>query len=224
MKTIDSSLSPLKLIEHADPVVQAVMILLAIASIACWTIGLEKLFRFIAISRQMRAFEDVAARRSKGNASWLAARFESLANAEPRDTTGGPGEFQLHLEKSFTHEIGEQLRRLQSGLPVLATVGSTAPFVGLFGTVWGIMNSFTGIANAKDTSLAVVAPGIAEALLATGIGLAAAIPAVILYNLANVYLTNFSGRLASAADRYAKIYTDAIRRDEVSKASSARTV
>jgi biopolymer transport protein ExbB/TolQ len=88
---------------------------------------------------------------------------------------------------------------------LLATVGSTAPFIGLFGTVWGIMNSFTSIAAAKDTSLAVVAPGIAEALLATAVGLAAAIPAVVIYNLANVFLSNNAERLSIAASRYAKI-------------------
>jgi len=91
-----------------------------------------------------------------------------------------------------------------SGLPFLATVGATAPFIGLFGTVWGIMRSFTGIAAAKDTSLAVVAPGIAEALFATAIGLAAAIPAVIFYNQANVLLGNVAARMTAAVTKYAK--------------------
>ena len=102
-------------------------------------------------------------------------------------------------------ETSAQLQRLQSGLPFLATVGSTAPFVGLFGTVWGIMRSFTGIAAAKDTSLAVVAPGIAEALFATAIGLAAAIPAVIFYNQANVSLGRLADRLSAAVVRFAKL-------------------
>jgi hypothetical protein len=96
------------------------------------------------------------------------------------------------------------MQRLQSGLSLLATVGATAPFVGLFGTVWGIMHSFTGIAVAKDTSLAVVAPGIAEALFATAIGLAAAIPAVIFYNQANVLLGNVAARMTAAVTKYAK--------------------
>lgn len=96
------------------------------------------------------------------------------------------------------------MQRLQSGLSFLATVGATAPFVGLFGTVWGIMHSFTGIAASKDTSLAVVAPGIAEALFATAIGLAAAIPAVIFYNQANVLLGNVAARMTSAVTKYAK--------------------
>ncbi len=90
-------------------------------------------------------------------------------------------------------------------MPFLATVGSTAPFVGLFGTVWGIMHSFTGIAAAKDTSLAVVAPGIAEALFATAVGLAAAIPAVIFYNQANVALGRVAERLSATVTRFAKM-------------------
>ena len=102
-------------------------------------------------------------------------------------------------------ETDAQMQRLQSGLPFLATVGATAPFVGLFGTVWGIMRSFTGIAAAKDTSLAVVAPGIAEALFATAIGLAAAIPAVIFYNQANVLLCSVGNRMTSAVTKYAKL-------------------
>ncbi len=101
-------------------------------------------------------------------------------------------------------EAGEQMQRLQTGLSFLATVGSTAPFIGLFGTVWGIMHSFSGIGAAKDTSLATVAPGIAEALFATAIGLAAAIPAVLFYNQANVSLTRIAARLSVAAARLAK--------------------
>ena len=97
------------------------------------------------------------------------------------------------------------MQRLQFGLSFLATVGATAPFVGLFGTVWGIMHSFTGIAAAKDTSLAVVAPGIAEALFATAVGLAAAIPAVIFYNQANVLLGSVAARMTAAVTKYAKL-------------------
>ena len=95
-------------------------------------------------------------------------------------------------------EAGAQIQRLQTGLPFLATVGSTAPFIGLFGTVWGIMHSFSGIASARDTSLATVAPGIAEALFATAIGLVAAIPAVLFYNQANVALSRVASRLSAA--------------------------
>ncbi len=118
--------------------------------------------------------------------------------------------FGARLERSLQMEAGEQMQRLQAGLSFLATVGSTAPFVGLFGTVWGIMHSFGGIAAAKDTSLATVAPGIAEALFATAIGLAAAIPAVLFYNQANVSLSRIAARLSVAVARLAKELTYAL--------------
>jgi biopolymer transport protein ExbB/TolQ len=201
-------LSFVKLIENADPVVQAVMLGLAVMSFICWTIGFEKLIRYAAFFRQVRRVERLAGAEARlGSASpGLAARFCEIARLEPRLPGQNVSEFQQALERSLQAETSTQMRRLQSGLPLLATVGSTAPFIGLFGTVWGIMNSFAGIAAAKDTSLAVVAPGIAEALLATAIGLAAAIPAVVFYNLANVFLSNTAERLAIAAGRYGKTY------------------
>ncbi len=196
------------LIANADPIVQAVMLGLAVASLVCWSIGVEKLLRYFAFSQQVRWAEESAINPSgdKHLGHWLADRFQKAAGAEPRTPLESRSEFQAHLERSLQAEIALELRRLQSGLPLLATVGSTAPFVGLFGTVWGIMNSFAGIAAAKDTSLAVVAPGIAEALLATAIGLVAAIPAVIFYNLANVWLSSTAERLSIAAARYARHY------------------
>jgi biopolymer transport protein ExbB/TolQ len=217
-----AALSFITLIENADPIVQGVMIALAFASVLCWTIGFEKFLRYLAFLSQVRGLERFA-EFSGGNVPgkfWLLKDFQHIADNEPRDTAESLSEFQGHLERAFNAEIGSHMRRLQSGLPILATVGSTAPFVGLFGTVWGIMNSFTGIANAKDTSLAVVAPGIAEALLATAIGLVAAIPAVIIYNLANVFLTNYAERLQTAAARYAKSYTDRLKRDRLTGAAS----
>ncbi|MGO9172254.1 MAG: MotA/TolQ/ExbB proton channel family protein [Rhodomicrobium sp.] len=201
-------LSFIKLIEDADPVVQAVMLVLALASVVCWAVGFEKLIRYAAFSRQLASLERfVEVQPGKQvPAPRLAARFGALASSEPRPAAHSLSEYQANLERSLQSETATQLRGLQAGLPLLATVGSTAPFVGLFGTVWGIMNSFTGIAVAKDTSLAVVAPGIAEALLATAVGLAAAIPAVVFYNLANVFLSNNAERLSIAAGRYAKFY------------------
>jgi biopolymer transport protein ExbB/TolQ len=201
-------LSFIKLIEDADPIVQAVMLGLALASVVCWGIGFEKLIRYAFFSRQLRGLERFVESRPGDQAAvpGLAARFRALASSEPRPPAHGLAEFQANLERSLQSESATHMRQLQSGLPLLATVGSTAPFIGLFGTVWGIMNSFTSIAVAKDTSLAVVAPGIAEALLATAVGLAAAIPAVVFYNLANVFLSNNAERLSIAAGRYAKIY------------------
>jgi biopolymer transport protein ExbB/TolQ len=192
------------LIADADPVVKSVMLLLAVASVVCWTIAFEKLIRVLAFSKQMSGLEHVA-NGQEAQVGWLAERMAALADAEPAASEDTRSEFNARLERSLQIEVAAQLQRLQSGLPFLATVGSTAPFVGLFGTVWGIMRSFTGIAAAKDTSLAVVAPGIAEALFATAAGLAAAIPAVIFYNQANVSLSRIAERLTAAAIRCAKM-------------------
>jgi biopolymer transport protein ExbB/TolQ len=210
-------LSFIKLIQDADAIVQAVMIALALASVGCWGIGFEKLIRYVFFSRQLRSLERFVEGRpgEKLPAPGLAARFRTLASLETRPASLGLSEFQANLERSLQTEAATLLRHLQSGLSLLATVGSTAPFIGLFGTVWGIMNSFTSIAVAKDTSLAVVAPGIAEALLATAVGLAAAIPAVIFYNLANVFLTNNAERLSIAASRYAKLCAYGAQRESL---------
>jgi biopolymer transport protein ExbB/TolQ len=192
-----------ELLMNADPVVKGVMLILAAASLVCWTIAFEKLMRVLAFSRQVSALESADLRRDASG--WLADRMRQIADAEPFADGETQAEFNARLEKSLQMETSAQLQRLQSGLPFLATVGSTAPFIGLFGTVWGIMRSFTGIAAAKDTSLAVVAPGIAEALFATAIGLAAAIPAVIFYNQANVSLGRIADRLSAAAAKFAKM-------------------
>src|SRR5579864_1478666 len=161
-----SNPSFLRLIESADPVVQSVMLALAFASLLCWAVSFEKLLRYLAFRQQLSGLEK-AVIHSQPMSGWLGKRFLQLIEQEKREPSETQAGFQDRLEKTLAMDISVQLRRLQSGLAVLATLGSTAPFVGLFGTVWGIMNSFTGIAAAKDTSLAVVAPGIAEALLAT---------------------------------------------------------
>jgi biopolymer transport protein ExbB/TolQ len=196
-------LSVIDLLMNADPVVKGVMAILGVASVVCWTIAFEKLARILAFSRQVSVLEGSAKARGKDGA-WLAARMSEIAAEEPVAAGETQAEFCARLEKSLALEAGAQLQRLQAGLPFLATVGSTAPFVGLFGTVWGIMRSFTGIAAAKDTSLAVVAPGIAEALFATALGLAAAIPAVIFYNQANVALGRIAERMSAMVARLAK--------------------
>ena len=184
-------LSVYDLLMNADPVVKGVMLILAIASVVCWTIAFEKLVRILAFSRQVHAFEHTG-ESSAETSGRLLRRLEETAKAETAADGESPAEFTARLEKSLSLEASGELQRLYSGLPFLATVGSTAPFIGLFGTVWGIMRSFVGIGAAKDTSLAVVAPGIAEALFATAMGLAAAIPAVIFYNQANVSLGRIS--------------------------------
>ena len=188
---------------NADLVVKGVILLLTGSAVICWVIACEKLFRIAAFSRQVSALERQCLSREDGS-GWLISRMQTIgdsehfANGETRST------YSARLEKSLQIETSAQLQRLQSGLSFLATVGATAPFVGLFGTVWGIMHSFIGIAAAKDTSLAVVAPGIAEALFATAVGLAAAIPAVIFYNQTNVLLGSVAARMTAAVTKYAK--------------------
>lgn len=193
----------LDLLLNSSPVVKGVLFILCASSIASWSIAFEKLGRILAFSRLVSV---LAAGKNGSNegGNWLAARLGAVADAEPAAHNETRSEFSSRLERSLQIEAGAQIQRLQAGLPFLATVGSTAPFIGLFGTVWGIMHSFSGIAAAKDTSLATVAPGIAEALFATAIGLAAAIPAVLFYNQANVALSRISARLFAAVARIAK--------------------
>jgi biopolymer transport protein ExbB/TolQ len=196
-------------IRNADSIVKGVLLILAAASVASWAIAFEKLFRILAFSRLVSRVPPGAPAHKTNN--WLARRFQAVADAEPAPAGETRAEFNARLERSLQTEASAQLQRLQTGLPLLATVGSTAPFVGLFGTVWGIMHSFSGIAAAKDTSLATVAPGIAEALFATAIGLAAAIPAVLFYNQANVSLSRIAARLSAVVAQIAKerAYADA---------------
>jgi biopolymer transport protein ExbB len=187
------SFSPWGMFLHAGIVVQLVIVLLAIASVLTWTILLVKTLELSAATRVLQA--DYAALRETASLPQAVSKLASStgvtralvreANEEWKrsgealdDRDGLKERVALHLERveAITG------RRMMVGTGILATVGSTAPFVGLFGTVWGIMNSFIGISKTHTTNLAVVAPGIAEALLATACGLVAAIPAVIIYN------------------------------------------
>ncbi|WP_315720702.1 MULTISPECIES: tonB-system energizer ExbB [unclassified Bradyrhizobium] len=185
-------LSPLGMFLKADMIVKSVMIALALASVASWTILIAKSIEFSVLRRRL-----VAALRKLGGAKSLAEAHLALGNgknvatvllqaaiAEARLSAGlGSDEgIKERAASSFTEIVRAEARRVRVGMGLLATVGAISPFVGLFGTVWGIMNSFIGISKSQTTNLAVVAPGIAEALLATAIGLAAAIPAVIIYN------------------------------------------
>ncbi len=169
---------------QADWVVQAVMVGLAAASVVTWTVFLAKSAELgIALRRQRTMLSAVNGARSLEEAPagdlTIAAQAERSLSAEaPGDREGLKERVASRLERLEAAAS----RRMLKGTGVLATIGATAPFVGLFGTVWGIMNSFIGISRAQTTNLAVVAPGIAEALLATALGLAAAIPAVVIYN------------------------------------------
>jgi biopolymer transport protein TolQ len=176
--------SLLHLVIQAGPVVQGVMAALVVASIICWAIMIDKGILLGRLQREVRLLSntgDPAAANGEG----LAARVQRAAArewAEGRDHDESRGEYRERIERAMRDTLSGALRRAQKGTAFLATTGAVGPFVGLFGTVWGIMGSFQGIAQSRDTSLAVVAPGIAEALLATAIGLFAAIPAVIGYN------------------------------------------
>ncbi|MFE1597832.1 MotA/TolQ/ExbB proton channel family protein [Methylobacterium sp. ID0610] len=178
-------MSFLGLFLQADPIVKGVMVLLILASVACWTVIIEKTIRLAVARRQAKAFARMVATGGGLEAGrGIAARIVAAAQEAWRDQdpTETRAERRERIERAMRAALTLDLKRLQLGLPLLATSGSAAPFVGLFGTVWGIMNSFSSIAKSQDTSLAVVAPGIAEALFATAIGLVVAIPAVIAYN------------------------------------------
>jgi biopolymer transport protein ExbB/TolQ len=193
------------LILDADPVVQAVMFGLVLASIVCWTVIFEKIIQLGRLSRDVRKLESLAKGGSVDGDPQLVRNLLAAAQEElPAASGEARSETQNRLERAMRSAAKTELRRYEIGLPFLATVGSAAPFVGLFGTVWGIMNSFTSIAQAKDTSLAVVAPGIAEALFATGLGLAAAIPAVIAYNQISVSLGRSAARIGTAMTALAR--------------------
>lgn len=222
---MNHELSFMALILNADPIVQAVMAILVLASVTSWAITVEKLVRFGSLRRAARNFEaavkaDALLSGPKGGEGVQAAILAAAARERKDGIDAGESryEFRVRLEMVMRQAMAQQLRQVEPGLPFLATVGSAAPFIGLFGTVWGIMNSFTAIAGSNDTSLAVVAPGIAEALFATALGLVAAIPAVVLYN-------KFSTDLSRLAQRFNVAINEAARQfSRTSTAHSARSM
>ena len=185
-------LSPWTMFKSADVVVKAVMIGLAFASLVTWTIFIAKMIELTVIQQKVRsALAKIADARSLAEAQFalgakgsVLASFLAAAMREARLSAGISSDAGIkeRAASSFAEIVRAEARRIRLGMGLLATIGATSPFVGLFGTVWGIMNSFIGISKSQTTNLAVVAPGIAEALLATAIGLVAAIPAVIIYN------------------------------------------
>lgn len=224
-QTVDMSVFGLFMM--ADPVVKAVMLLLIGASVWCWAIIFDKMTR---IRRQKRGAEEF------DEMFWSGGSLDELYNNlgdEPDSaqakvfvsamrewrratvkglTSGLRGELKssvlARIERNMSLTITREMDQLERGMNFLASIGSVSPFVGLFGTVWGIMNSFTSIAESKNTSLAVVAPGIAEALFATALGLLAAIPAVAAYN-------KFSGdmdKIGTSLDVFAQEFTTLLGR------------
>jgi biopolymer transport protein ExbB len=207
-------LSPWSMFMSADILVKAVMVGLAFASLVTWNIFIAKMIELSLIQRGLRAaLGKIGDARSLAEAQFaLGAKnsvLSSLLAAAMREARLSAGissdtGIKERAASSFAEIVRAEARRIRLGMGLLATIGATSPFVGLFGTVWGIMNSFIGISKSQTTNLAVVAPGIAEALLATAFGLAAAIPAVIIYNhfsrVTKGYL-ELVGRASGAAGR-----------------------
>jgi biopolymer transport protein ExbB len=206
------NLSPWGMFVNADIVVKAVMIGLAFASLVTWTVLLAKsLELFAARSGAARALRSISVARSLADASAKLGRSRGagalLVRAASQEVELSEGALGRSSGNGLKERIASRLtrieaqagRRMARGTGVLATIGSTAPFVGLFGTVWGIMNAFIGISEAQTTNLAVVAPGIAEALLATALGLVAAIPAVVVYNVFARAIAGYRQLLADAS-------------------------
>jgi biopolymer transport protein ExbB len=207
-------LSPWSMFMSADILVKAVMIGLAFASLVTWTVFLAKMVEFAVIQRKLRAaLVKIGDARSLAEAQFALGAKDSVLSAllaaamrEARLSAGISSDAGIkeRAASSFAEIVRAESRRIRLGMGLLATIGATSPFVGLFGTVWGIMNSFIGISKSQTTNLAVVAPGIAEALLATAMGLIAAIPAVIIYNhfarVSKGYL-ELVGRSSGAAGR-----------------------
>ncbi len=189
---VPHELSPWSMFMSADIIVKAVMVGLAFASLVTWTIFIGKFVELFVAQRRLKgALDAIAEARSiaearvaLGSKTGILSNFLATALREARLSAGISSDTGIkeRASSSFGEITRAEARRMRLGMGLLATIGATSPFVGLFGTVWGIMNSFIGISKAQTTNLAVVAPGIAEALLATAIGLVAAIPAVIIYN------------------------------------------
>ena len=207
----------------ADPIVKAVMLMLIASSIWCWTLIFAKRKRIYSLNKSADAFEDKfwsgepldkLYQRVKGNASdplqiiFSAGMGEWSEGVSSGVTTGGEtlhAGLRQRVERAMSVAITREMNKLERGMTFLASTGSTAPFIGLFGTVWGIMNSFAAIAASKNTSLAVVAPGISEALFATALGLVAAIPAVVAYNVFSTSFNRYADRLEGFTDEFLAI-------------------
>ena len=224
-------MSPWSMFKSADVLVKAVMIGLAFASLLTWTIFIAKMIEMTAIQRKLRdALAKIGDARSLAEAQFaLGAKgsvLSSLLAAAMREARMSAGissdaGIKERAASSFAEIVRAEARRIRLGLGLLASIGATSPFVGLFGTVWGIMNSFIGISKSQTTNLAVVAPGIAEALLATAFGLVAAIPAVIIYNhfarVTKGYM-ELVGRASGAAGR---LLSRDLDRTDISSSSSS---
>jgi biopolymer transport protein TolQ len=212
------------MIVGAGPMVRGVLVILVGFSIGCWGIAFAKALEMRRARRQSERFIDIFWEAKNLTAIQTAStdlkdspvaqvfrsgyqelqRLTKAKRANPGDEESGEFGGVETVQRAMVRARTQEMTRLERGLTFLATTASTAPFIGLFGTVWGIMNSFTAIGMQQDTSLATVAPGIAEALFATALGLAAAIPAVMAYNAVSVSLGRLAARGGSAISEIAK--------------------
>jgi len=209
----NTDFSILKLFIRADIIVKSVIVILIVCSIYSWAVIIEKIKLFKKINSSSEDFE---------NKFWKSKSAESFYNSLPSKTEDPMARVfmdSMHvmlksrrssnldekMSRMLEINIEKQMEKIEKGYTFLATVGSTAPFIGLFGTVWGIMNSFQSIAISRNTSLAIVAPGIAEALFATALGLLAAIPAVVAYNKFNNDAKKYTQKLENFSKRFLSI-------------------
>ncbi|KAA2314127.1 protein TolQ [Pseudooceanicola sediminis] len=210
--------SMLSLFARATLTVKIVMLMLTVASFWSWSIIIQKVIGYRRARAEATEFDrafwsgeplDELYDEIGADPSGRSERIFAAGMTEWRRSHRSDGQMiagaQARIDRSMDVAIAKEAETLQAGLPVLATVGSTAPFVGLFGTVWGIMHAFIGIAQSQNTSLAVVAPGIAEALLATALGLLAAIPAVVFYNKFSTDSDRIVGSYEAFADEFSTI-------------------
>jgi biopolymer transport protein TolQ len=219
---VPHDLSIVALVMHADLIVKVVLAILLLASFWSWAVIFDKLSKLRRLRRDAENFEEsfwsggslddlfdrIGTRPTDPMSAIFAAAMREWRRAASRGRIPNNGirsSLQERVERVMQLTMGREMDRLERFMSFLATVGSTAPFVGLFGTVWGIMDSFQSIAAAKNTSLAVVAPGIAESLFATALGLVAAIPAVIAYNKFSTDFARYAGRLDGFATEFSAI-------------------
>ncbi|MGJ5179866.1 tonB-system energizer ExbB [Bradyrhizobium oligotrophicum] len=229
---LPEALSPWTMFMKADIVVQAVMIGLLLASVATWTVLVVKTIQLrsalhkgrgaLSVAVAARSLSDAMGRMSVQDG--VVGRLLAVAEDEIDKSRGLPADgIKERVAWQFERIEAAAIARIGRGIGILATVGAVAPFVGLFGTVWGIMNSFIGISHAHTTNLAVVAPGIAEALLATAFGLAAAIPAVVIYNLFARATGGYRAVIADASVAVMRLLSRDLDRQHAGSAEARRS-
>ena len=239
LASYEHDLSMMGLFMMADPVVKAVMLMLILASIWSWAIIFSKRSSLSRLNRKANIFEDsfwsgepldkIYQRVKNSKPDPILATFSAGMEEWQAGVAGGvpvkesmQASLRQRVERSMNVAIGREINALELGMTFLASVGSTAPLIGLFGTVWGILNSFSSIAASNNTSLAVVAPGIAEALFATALGLVAAIPAVVAYNVFSNGINRYADRLEAFTDEFLAILSRHLDAQDENGASSKR--